>query len=157
MGDEQRRRDLGFLLFACCVRAGCHQERIMVLCAEHSYPTALSFKLNNLRFLPHSPSSPSFFLPAFRGPSVSHTLTSSHSVPSLLTLCTPPPSPSPFLVFFTLCACVSAMWLTVPLSGLYSMCATWRRRRCGVPTGSVWASSPLWVLALACTLSSFIW
>lgn len=49
---EQRGRDLGFLVFACCVRAGCHQKRIMLLCAEHSYPTALSFKLNNLKVSP---------------------------------------------------------------------------------------------------------
>ncbi|MEQ2247055.1 hypothetical protein ILYODFUR_005320 [Ilyodon furcidens] len=53
-------------------------------------------------------------------------------------------------------ACASAMWWTVLLSGL-STCATWRRRHCGAPIGLAWVSSPLSVLALACTPSCFTW
>lgn len=70
----------------------------------------------------------------FHSPTFSALLCACPSLP----LCHPLP-----LLFSSFCACVFAMWLNV-LSGLCSMCATWRRRLCGAPAGLDWASSPRW-------------
>lgn len=167
--EEHRDRDLGLPYFTSCVRAGCHQKEYwccssvcvlntptLRLCPLNSTTTSVSKGLSPTLFLSLSFSTthlPSPTLLSALSFAHFHSRTFSHSVPPL---CVPPPHHL-FLVFLTLCACVSAMWLTVPLSGLCSMCVTWRRRRCGAPTGLAWASSLRWVLALACTPSSFIW
>lgn len=80
--------------------------------------------------------------PLLSGPCFSHFPSPTFS--ALLCACPSLPLCHPLpLLFSSFCACVSAMWLNV-LSGLCSVCSTWRRRLCGAPAGLDWASSPRW-------------
>lgn len=137
--NKQRQAHLGLSYVTGCVRAGCHQRRIMMLffcqCAEHSYPTALSVLTRQQPlFLKVSLPLPLFL---YHSLALSHPLTCPlHTftpLPSLFlslslpSLGAPPPTPSSYpppclSCFHTHHVYVSAMWLT-SLSLASAVCA----------------------------------
>lgn len=173
--EEEKRWTLGLPYLTSCVRdtqgnclsvcpsvcqsvslsicpSACLSVLLLQLCPQH-YKNNLCLQMSLfLSSLLTCSLPPPFKCPLFFTLSLSYLLSSLCACPSLRSSA-PPPHP---LLFSSFCACVSAMWLDV-LSGLCSMCDTWRRRRCGARTGLDWASSPWWVLAPTSTLSFFTW